>query len=301
VNDNQTSLMNFSDALADAVARAGDSVARIEARPRQAASGIVWRADGLVLTADHVLERDDDVQVGLPDGRSVPATIVGRDPSTDLALLRAEANNLTPIERAPAPRTGQVVLIVARPGSAPAASLGIINTVGGPVRTGRGGQLESFIRTDASFLPGFSGGPLIDAAGRLLGLATSHFGRGAGLGIPVETLDRVSTALLAHGRIRRGFLGLGSQPVAIPTALRGRHGLTQESGLLVVGVEPGGPAERAGLLLGDLLIGIGSDTLRDTGDLRAALSSDRVGQTTPLRVLRGGEPLDLTVTIGERE
>jgi S1-C subfamily serine protease len=301
VSDNQTNLMSFSDALADAVASASNSVARIEARPRQPASGIVWQADGLILTADHVLERDEDVQVGLPDGRSVSATIVGRDPGTDLALLRAEATNLTPIERAPEARTGQVVLIVARPGSAPAASLGIINLVGGPVRTGRGGQLERFIRTDASFLPGFSGGPLIDAAGRLLGLATSHFGRGGGLAIPVETLDRVSTALLAHGRIRRGFLGLGSQSVALPSALRERHGLSQESGLLVVGVEPGGPAEKAGLLLGDLLIKLANDPIRDTGDLRAALGSDRVGQTVLLRVLRGGEPVDLTVTIGERE
>jgi serine protease DegQ len=301
MTDTQLSLMDVSNALADAVAQASRSVVRVEARARQAASGIVWRADGVILTADHVLERDEDIQVGLPDGRAVAATIVGRDPGTDLALLRAEAAELTPAERGPAARVGQLVLIVARPGSAAAASLGLVNTVGGPARTRRGGQLEGFLRTDASFLPGFSGGPLVDAAGRLLGLATSHLGRDAGLVIPAETLDRVSAALLAHGRIRRGFLGLGSQPVAIQPALRQRHGLTQESALLVVGVEPGGPAERAGLLLGDLLTAIGGDPIRDTDDLRAALGAERVGQTTTLRVLRGGEPLDLTVTIGERE
>ena len=293
-------LAAFSDKLAEAVERAGGSVVRVEARRRQPASGVVWGPDGLVLTADHVLEREEDLALGLPDGRTVGAAIVGRDPGTDLALLRAEDKGLSPIEHGPAPKVGHLALIVARPGSL-ATSIGVVSALGGPARTWRGGQLEGFIRTDATFYPGFSGGPLVDTAGRIVGLATSHFGHGAGLAIPLETATRVGSALLSHGRVRRGFLGLGSQPVALPEALRSRLGLEQESGLLVVGVEAGGPAERAGLMIGDVLVSLGGQPIRHTDDLRGRLGPERVGQVTPARVIRGGELRDLTVTVGERE
>jgi S1-C subfamily serine protease len=293
-------LAAFSDKLAEAVERAGGSVVRVEARRRQPASGVVWGPDGLVLTADHVLEREEDLALGLPDGRTVDAAIVGRDPGTDLALLRAEDKGLTPIEHGPAPKVGHLALIVARPGGL-ATSIGAVSALGGPARTWRGGQLEGFIRTDATFYPGFSGGPLVDTAGRMVGLATSHFGQGVGLAIPLETATRVGSALLSHGRVRRGFLGLGSQPVALPEALRSRLGLEQESGLLVVGVEAGGPAERAGLMIGDVLVSLGGQPIRHTDDLRGQLGPERVGQAVPARVIRGGEPRDLTVTVGERE
>ena len=295
-------LVAFSDGLAGAVERAGASVVRVEARRRQSASGVLWGADGLVLTADHVLERDEDLVVGLPDGREVAATIVGRDPGTDLALLRAEAPGPAAIERGPAPRVGHLALIVARPGDGLATSIGVVSAIGGPARTRRGGQLDGFIRTDATYYPGFSGGPLVDSAGRMIGLATSQFGggSGAGLAISLETVRRVAESLLSHGRVRRGFLGIGSQPVAIPAALRERLGLSQETGLLVVGVEAGGPAEQGGLLIGDLLIALGGSPVKDTEDLRDQLGADRVGQPTAVRVIRGGEPRELTVTVGER-
>jgi S1-C subfamily serine protease len=297
-------LVAFSDGLAGAVERAGAAVVRVEARRRQSASGVLWGADGLVLTADHVLERDEDLAVGLPDGKSLPARIVGRDPGTDLALLRAEAGGLSAIEHGPAPRVGHLALIVARPGGELATSIGVVSAIGGPARTRRGGQLDGFIRTDATYYPGFSGGPLVDTSGRMIGLATSQFGgggTGAGLAISLETVQRVAQSLLSHGRVRRGFLGIGSQPVAIPSALRERLGLSQEIGLLVVGVESGGPAEQGGMLIGDLLIGLGGGPVRDTDDLRDQLGADRVGQPTAVRVIRGGEPHELTVTVGERK
>jgi S1-C subfamily serine protease len=296
----------FSDALAGAVAQAGASIVRVDARRRGGASGVVWGPGGTILPADHVLERDEDVTVGLADGRTVGATIVGRDPGSDVALLRlaagagGEGAGLTPIARGGAPRVGSLVMLVARPGAGLATSLGVVSAVGGPSRTRWGGSLEGTIRTDATFFPGFSGGAVVDPAGRMLGLATSYRGWDYGLGIPLETLERVTGALTSHGRVKRGYLGLSSQPVAIPEALRQKLGLEQESGLLIVGVESGSPAERGGLLLGDVLVTFAGQTVRHTDDLLAALGPERVGQPSPTRVIRGGEPRDLSVVAGER-
>jgi S1-C subfamily serine protease len=293
-------LAALSDNLAGAVEQAGRSVVRVDARRRQSASGVVWADEGLVLTADHVLEREEDLTVGLPNGQTVGATIVGRDPGTDLALLRVQGEGLVSVQQGPQPKVGHLALVVARPGDGLATSIGVVSAIGGPARTWRGGQLEGFVRTDATFYPGFSGGPLVDAGGKMIGLATSHFGQGAGLAITLNTVVRVTSALLSHGRVRRGFLGLSSQPVELPRAVRARLGLEQESGLLVVGVESDGPAERGGLMMGDLLIALGGQPIQNTDDLRAALSPERVGQSTPVRVIRGGEPREVAVTIGER-
>jgi S1-C subfamily serine protease len=294
-------LASFSDQLADAVERIGGAVVRVDARRRQPGSGVVWSADGLIVTADHVLEREEDVSVGLADGRTLAARIAGRDPSTDLALLRVEAQELRPIERGSAPRVGHLALLVARPGRSLATSIGVVSAIAGPGRTWRGGRLEGVIYTDASMHAGFSGGPLADTSGRMIGLATSQFGSGAGLAIPLETVERVVGALQRHGRLRRGYLGVSSQPVPLPEALRQRAGVPQETALLVVSVEPGGPADRGGLILGDLLVALDGRAIASTEDLLAQLGPERVGQATPLRVIRGGELHDLTITIGERE
>lgn len=294
-------LAALSNELVAAVERAAQSVVRIDARRRSnPASGIIWTADGLILTAEHVLEREEDITIGLGDRRELPATIVGRDPGTDLALLRVQSGDLTPIERGATPKVGHLVLAVGRPSTNVAATAGIVSALGGPVRTWRGGQLEGFIRTDAPLFPGLSGGPLIDASGRMVALATSHFGRGIGFGILIETVTRVADALLQQGRVRRGYLGITSQPVPLPPALQQKLGLTQETGLMVISVEPGTPAERGGLLLGDILIGLDGQPVRDTDDLPALLTSDRVGKATPVQVIRGGELRVLTVIIGER-
>jgi S1-C subfamily serine protease len=293
-------LAALSDNLAGAVEQAGRSVVRVDARRRQSASGVVWADEGLVLTADHVLEREEDLTVGLPNSQTVAATIVGRDPGTDLALLRVQSEGLVSVQQGPEPKVGHLALVVARPGDGLATSIGVVSAIGGPARTWRGGQLDGFVRTDATFYPGFSGGPLVDAGGKMIGLATSHFGQGAGLAITLNTVARVTSALLSHGRVRRGFLGLSSQPVELPRAVRARLGLEQDSGLLVVGVESDGPAERGGLMMGDLLVALGGQPIRNTDDLRGALGPERVGQSTPVRVIRGGEPREVSVTIGER-
>lgn len=293
-------LAQLSDALATAVERAGRSTVTVHARRRIPASGIVWQP-GVILTCDHVLERDEDITVTTSDGRELPARLVGRDPGSDLAVLRVDATDLIPAEPAPdgSARVGHLVLAIGRPGNGPMASIGVISAVGGPWRTFRGGLVEGYIRTDTTFYPGFSGGPLVDTAGRVVGVNSARLGRGAGLTVPTAAAARIAEQLLRTGRIRRGYLGIGSQPVRLPEPLARLVG--QASGLLVVSVEPDSPAARGGLLIGDVIIGMAGAPVRDTEDLQALLGPERVGQPTTVTVLRGGERRELTVIVGERQ
>jgi S1-C subfamily serine protease len=252
-----------------------------------------------VLTTDHVIEREEEITLGLPDGTEIPATLVARDPGTDLAVLKAQTS-LAPIERGPLPGVGSLVLAVARPDDAgPQATLGVVSAVAGPARTWRGGQLDRFVRSDAVLYPGFSGGPLVDAAGRAIGINSSHLARGSGIAIPVDVAATVAEALLSHGRVRRGYLGVSSQPVPLPTASAARLG-GQSSGLLLLRIEPDGAAEKAGLMVGDILVAIAGEPVRDIDDLQRYLSGDVVGKPATAQVLRGGDPRELTVQIGER-
>jgi S1-C subfamily serine protease len=293
-------LSNLSAALADVADRGGQGVVRVEARRRLPASGIIWSADGLVVTAHHVVRRDDNISVGLPDGRAVSATLVGRDPTTDLAVLRAEATDLTPVAWV-APdelRVGHIVLALGRPGRTIQATLGIVSALGDEWRTPAGGKLDRYLQTDVVMYPGFSGGPLVDAAGQVLGLNTSALLRGVSLTVPAPTVRRVVEALQAHGRMRRGFLGVGAQAVRLPEAVARQVG--QETGLLLVSVNPGGPAEKAGLLLGDTIVSLDDHPVRHMDDLLALLSAERVGVTTSVRFVRGGQVQEQSVVIGER-
>ena len=295
-------LARLSDDLAAAVERAGAGTVTVNARRRMPASGIVWTEDGLIVTANHVVERDEEITVGLPDGREVAATVVGRDPGSDIALLKAEATGVEVAPRATAPaKVGNLVLAVARPGpSGPMASFGAVSVVGGAWRTATGGSVEGFVRADVAMLPGFSGGPLVDASGKILGLNSSTLGRGGGLTVPVAAIARVVEALQAHGKVRRGFLGIGAQAVRLPAALVSAHGLAKEQGLLVVGVEPNGPAERDGLLLGDVIVALNGEPVTEVEELQDKLTSDWVGKPLPVRVIRAGAPKDLSITVGER-
>jgi S1-C subfamily serine protease len=294
-------LESLSNDLAGAVERAGQSVVAIHARRRIPASGIHWRP-GIIVAAHHTIQRDDDITISLADGTTVAATLAGRDPTTDIAVLKvAEAKvPVASIADDSGLRVGALVLALGRPGHAVTASLGVISTVGGEWRTWHGGTIDRFVRLDVSIYDGFSGGPLIDASGRVLGLDTSGLSRGAALAIPASTVNRVVDQLLRSGRVSRGYLGLGMQSIRLPAALVERLSLPNDTGLMVVSAEPGGPGDRAGVLIGDVLIAIGDRPVSDPNEILSLLGGDQIGKTLATRIIRAGEPKSLEITIGER-
>lgn len=295
-------LTALSESMSAAVEKAGAATVLVSGRRRMPASGIAYAAD-LILTADHVLERDDDIPVGLPDGSQVTGKLAGRDPGSDLAVLRLAGPAAAVAEAAPQEaRIGQLVLALGRPSQdGIQASLGVISAVGGPVRTGRGGLLERYLRTDAIPYPGFSGGPLVDTAGRVVGVNTSGLARGASLAIPAGLAWQVAANLAQYGSVKRGYLGVRSQPVPIQVAQQKALGREQATGLLLVGVEDGSPAEAGGLLVGDIVVGLAGQAVGDPDELLARLTGAAVGQPAPVEILRGGQPRTVTVTIGERK
>jgi len=294
-------LQALSTGLADAAERAARSVVAVHARRRIPASGVVWRP-GVVVATHHTLERDEDITLTVEGGRSVPATIAGRDPSTDVAILTFEESDAAPpAERAPDVelRVGTLVLGIGRPGPQFSACLGLVSTMGGEWRTRHGGRVDRLVKLDMSVFDGFSGGALTTAAGRVLGVNTSWLARGAPVTIPAATVDRVVDQLLERGYIPRGFLGLSMQSVRLPDALRQAQQLSGPGGLMVVGVEPGGPGEQAGVLLGDVVLSAGGRPLHEPGDVVPLLGPESVGQPLPLRVLRAGQALDVSITPAE--
>jgi S1-C subfamily serine protease len=293
-----SALQDLSNSLAEAVESAASAIVRIEGRRRLPATGIVWAADGVIITANHVVKADE-VSVGLPDGSSVKATVAGRDPSTDLAVLRAEATGLQPAKRSEELAVGHLVLALGRPGRTVQATLGIVSALGESWRTPMGGQIDRYLQTDVVMYPGFSGGPLVSAGGVVLGLNSSSLARGVSLAVPVATLESTAETLLAHGRMRRGYLGVSTQSARLPAAVS--QELNQETGLLIVNVEPDSPADQGGLVLGDTIVGLDGQTIRHHDDLLALLSGDRVDQKVPLSIVRGGEVQTVNVKIGIRE
>jgi S1-C subfamily serine protease len=277
-------------------------VVRVDARQRMSASGIVWAADGVIVTANHVVENEDGIVIGLPGGQEVAAALVGRDPTTDLAVLRlsggADLQAASWIEPGDL-RVGQLALALGRPGHTVQATLGVISALGRAWRTAAGGLVDSYLQTDVVMYPGFSGGPLVDVAGRTAGLNSSALLRGVSTALPVPTLRRVVETLLAHGRVRRGYLGVSTQRVRLPEKLQEQLG--QETGLMIGAVVPDSPAERDGLYLGDTIVGVAGEAVRHHDDLLAKLGEDRVGQPMAFRVLRGGQVQEITVVLGERE
>lgn len=297
-----TVFQQLSDDLATIVESANVSLVRVEARRRLPATGIVWSADGLILTAHHVIQKPDRIQVGFADGAMAPARLLGRDPTTDLAVLQADTTALVPPQWAApedqALRVGHLVLALGRPGETIRAALGMISAAGGAWRTPAGGRIDHYIESDVVMYPGFSGGPLVNASGQVVGLNTSAVLRNVSLTIPVSTLRRIVAMLVEHGQVRRGFLGVSSQAVRLPEALQTQLG--QETGLMLTAVEPGSPAEQGGLLLGDTMLALDETPLRQPDDLIACLGPDKIGASVTVRLLRGGEAHSVQVTIGER-
>ena len=293
-------LAALSDGMADAVERVATSVVRVNGRRRRSGSGVVF-AQNKVLTASHVLERDEDLSVETVGGRTLTARFAGRDHSTDLAVLDVEGLDIDPAAPAEGEaRVGQISLAVGSHsrGEGPRATLGVVSAVGGPVRTRRGPRLERYIQTDATPYPGFSGGPLIDGRGNVLGILVSGWGRGAAFAIPADLAWRTAGTLSERGSVKRGYLGILSQPVRLPDGQR--LGLSQRGGLLVVGVEDGSPAGRGGLIVGDILATLDGQPVEDTDDLLVLLAGDRVGRPVPVTLVRGGELAEVEITVGER-
>ncbi len=263
-------LEQVSDDLAGIVETAGPGIVRVEARRRLPASGMVWSEDGVIVTTHHVIEEQENIRIGFADGPDVDASLVGRDPTTDIAVLKAEASDLPTLLRADidAARVGHLVLALGRPGAAPAATLGVISALGGTWRTPAGGSLDHYLQTDAVMYPGFSGGPLVDASALFRGIA---------IAITTSSLDRIVGTLLSHGRIKRGYLGIGTQPAQLPDRLHDEIG--QDAGLLVVSVEPDSPADAGGLLLGDTLVSLDGKPIACVDDLLARLSGELIGRS----------------------
>jgi S1-C subfamily serine protease len=292
-------LSSFSTSLADLVERAGQSAVAIEARHRIGSSGFLWKP-GVIVTADHSVRRDEDIPVILPDGNRASAELVGRDPDTDIAVLRvgtAPAPALTP---APALRTGEIVLAVGRHEPGVLAAMGIVSTAAGPWKTWRGGYLDALLRLDIGAYPRSSGSIVVDTQGRFAGMLTSGLTRTAPVAVPASTIDRVATELLAHGRLARGYLGVGLQPVLLPPAFAKLLNRDQRTGVMILSVEPDGPAERGGILLGDVIVEIAGQPTTDTDDIQTALRG-MIGKELPVVVLRSGQRTELRVTVGERK
>ena len=295
-------LANLSDDLANAVERAGQSVVAVHGRRRFPASGLAWRTDQ-VITASHVLERDTDLSITAPDGTQHAAKLLGRDTGSDVAVLGVADAALNPFERPEANTlaAGNLVLAVGRPGTPePIASFGAISSVGGAWRTAQGGLLDAYIRADVALLPGLSGGAIADVQGRVVGMLSAYLAGGDPVGIPVNSLDGIVQRILTGQSFRRAYLGVSTQPVELQEALRSRLGIAQTSGLMLLGIEPGTPAEQGGLLLGDLLLAIGERTVEDGEALQMALGPEAINTPTRIKLIRGGNLRDISVTPAPR-
>lgn len=298
----QSAWQALSNDLGAAVERVGAAVVAVNARRRLPSSGVHWRA-GVIVTAAHSIRRDEEITVTLADGRTMAATLAGRDSSTDLAVLKIEETGLPVIETIDAAslRVGELTLAVGRAGERGAsASLCVINALGDAWRTWRGGEIDKFVRLDIALYPGFSGGPLVNSSGQVIGINSSGLARGLAVTIPAATVNRVVNQLLDKGSIARGYLGVALMPVRVPDALADKLGLTGHSGLIVVNVESEGPADKAGLLLGDIVVAFDGVAVGEMEDVQSALGSESVGRAVKTKLIRGGQLVELEIIVGER-
>lgn len=299
------SLISFSNEIADLVERTAASVVAVHGRRRFNSSGMHW-APGVIVTADHTLRADEGIVITTGSGKEFAAEIVGRDPGTDLAVLRVsglDQNAEVPIiarSGTAGYRPGDLAIAVGRNRQSPNASLGVIASLAGPSETWRGGKLDQVIRLDLSLHPVASGSVVVSAAGTLIGMATPVLSRASVFAVPAATIDRVTKALLAHGRLPQGYLGAGLHPVALPEHLIKSLDLKAEVGLMTVSVDPDAPAGKAGQLIGDVLLEVNGVAVDRLESLRSILN-DSVGKTVPIRILRGGELKELTAAIAERK
>jgi len=302
ISENHTPLETVSRDFADAVARVAPVVLAINARRHLSSSGVYWR-QGVVVTAAHTVRRTENISVVTPRGETLPATLAGADAGTDIAALRVEGAALSaPLFGDPGRlRVGELIAAVGRGARRGLnATMGIIGVLSGAWHSWGGGTIDQFIGLNVALYPGAAGGPLVDARGRVLGINTGALSRTTVLAIPLSTVDRVVDQLLQKGRTSRGYLGLGMHPVPLPAYLKESLGLTADSGLIVVSVDPEGPGRKGGVLLGDVIVAVEEKTVGSVRDLQACLDSESVGKTIPVSILRAGARVEVKLTIGER-
>lgn len=291
------SLKSLNEDIRTLTARVSESVVEVRARRGAPSSGVAWSKDGFVVTAEHTLEEDEGIEIATAGGKKLKAEIAGRDPSTGVALLRAEGASLTP------PRwrdsgtlvTGEVVLLVAASRLGPRVSLTTVSLVGAPWNTDNGGRIDRYVETDARLFSGFSGSLLLDAEGNALGLNTAGLRRRTPLAIPGETLGRVVAILAERGSVRRGYLGITTYPVRLPDSVT-----TQKVGLLVLSVQSGSPAASAGLFLGDVILAVDAQIVESPAALLSQLTEERVGTRLEARILRAGREESVPITVAPR-
>jgi S1-C subfamily serine protease len=297
-----SSLLDLSNSLADTVAKAGNAIVAINTGQRVSPSGIHWR-NGIIVTSDESLPNYDDTTITYADGKTVPVKLLGHDSTTDVAVFQLSPTDIpvASIGNTATLKVGHLVMGLARSRAGDVrAAMGAVSVITGSWQSMSGGTIDRYIRPDITLYPGCAGGALVDAAGQVVGMNTAGR-RGTALTIPAETIDRVVEQLLTKGHIARGYLGVGMQPVRLPQQLRTALNLTTATGVMVVNVEPDSPADRAGLLLGDVLVTLAGVGVGDPGDVRGILNQpDRIGKTVPIQAIRGGTLVELTVTIGER-
>jgi S1-C subfamily serine protease len=294
-------LVAFSEHAAQLVERTGSGVVAVHGGGRRSSSGIHWRS-GVIVTAEEVLEQDEGIKITLPGGRLVDASLAGRDPSTDVTVLRFQPEDGLPAASTADTaqlRPGHVVLAVGNQEGTPVASLGIVATVRGPWHSLRGGTIDNLIRVDLVLSPAAEGGALIDAQGRVVGMAVLG-PRHRVLAIPTSTIDRVVDQLLAKGHVFRGYLGAGLQPVRHRRRTDDTQAAGGVRGILVVSIDSDGPAGRAGLLVGDIVMTWNAKPIDRVRDVMHLLGADSVGTTVDLELIRGGAPTTLRVVLGER-
>ncbi|MBA3318367.1 MAG: trypsin-like peptidase domain-containing protein [Gemmatimonadales bacterium] len=301
-NPQSQNLLDLSNQLARAVARGAESIVAVHARPQLASTGVHWR-DGFVVTTNGTVRRDRDVAVTLPDGTRIGAAVQGRDPATDLAVLKV-AGGALPVAAfgdAGALRPGHLVLALARVDeTGPRAAFGAVSVVAGAWRPWGGGEIDRLLQSDVNLYPGFGGGPLVDTEGQVLGINSGRLSRPYTTTLPVQTVNRVLDQLASHGYVRRGYLGAAMQPVRLQEQLRSRLGIDRDGGLLVSTIQSDSPSAAGGLLVGDVVLAIGGKPVAEPEDVLKVLNGDTAGRTLALKLVRGGRLETVDVLIGER-
>jgi S1-C subfamily serine protease len=296
-------LETLSNDFAAAAEAAGAAVVAVYGRRWMPSSGIQWRK-GVIVTADHTIRREEEITVVGEGGKSLKAKLAGRDPSTDLAILKLADEAASPLPQlgeAASVKLGQLVLALGRSRSANlVASAGIIGGVSGEWEPRHGGRLEQHIRLSLELYPGFSGGPLVNAQSKVVGINTRGLSRGRAVTIPLTTVTRVVDELVQKGHIARPYLGLAMQPVVLPESLRRKTERPINSAVLVVHVEPDGPADKAGILLGDVVVDFQGKAVEDTEDLQHMLTGMKVGDTVQVAVWRAGVSQKLSIVLTDR-